>query len=111
MQYRDDYFVTDSAYSDVQQVLLSNPKLGPVMRGCSGLWKIRWADPKRRKGKRDGLRIIYLYLPEFQRVVFLDVYDKDEADDLTPEQRKEFAADAEKIRLEFQFQSFVWPKG
>ncbi len=57
------------------------------------------------------MRIIYLYLPEFQRVIFLDVYDKDEADDLMLEQRKEFAADAEKIRLEFQHQNFFWPGG
>ena len=58
MQYRDDYFVTDSAYSDVQQALLSNPQLGPVMRGCGGLRKMRWFDPRRGKGKRGGLRII-----------------------------------------------------
>lgn len=93
MQYRDNYFGTDSVYSDVQQALLSNPQLGPVMRGCG------------------GLRIIYLHLPDIQRIVFLDVYDKDEVDDLTPEQRKELAADAEKIRLEFQDQNFFWPGG
>ena len=101
-QFRDDYFVTDSAYSDVQQALLSDPHTGPVMRGCGGLRKMRWSDPRRGKGKRGGLRIIYLYLPELQRIIFLDVYDKDEADDLTPEERKEFAAVAQEIRLEFQ---------
>lgn len=102
MQYRDEYFVTDGAYSAVQQALLSDPQAGPVMRGCGGLRKMRWSDPRRSKGKRSGLRIIYLYLPEAQRIVFMDVYDKDEADDLTPEERKEYAAIAQIIRLEFQ---------
>ena len=72
------------------------------MRGCGGLRKMRWLDPRRGKGKRGGLRVIYLYLPDSQRMIFLDVYDKDEADDLTPEERKEFAATAQEIRLEFQ---------
>ena len=41
----------------------------------------------------------YLYLPESGRVVFINVYDKDEAEDLTPEERKEYTAyDAERIR-------------
>ncbi len=101
-QYRDDYFVTDDAFSAVQQALLSDPQTGPVIRGCGGLRKMRWSDPKRGKGKRGGLRIIYLYLPDLQRIIFLDVYDKDEADDLTPEERKEFAAAAQEIRIEFQ---------
>ena len=48
---------------------------------------------------------IYLYLPEAERVIFLDVYDKDEADDLTAEERREFAAIAQAIRLEFQHQA------
>lgn len=102
MQYRDDYFVSDDTYSAVQQTLLSDPQAGPVMRGCGGLRKMRWSDPRRGKGKRGGLRIICLYLPESERIVFMDVYDKDEADDLTPEERKEYAAIAQAIRLEFR---------
>ena len=102
MQYRDEYFVTDGPFSALQQVLLSNPEAGSVMRGCGGLRKIRWPDARRGKGKRGGLRIVYLYLPEFQRVVFLDVYDKDEADDLTPEERKEMTEIAHAIRIKFQ---------
>lgn len=102
MLYRDDYFVTDNPYSAVQQALLSNPEAGAVIRGCGGLRKMRWSDPRRGKGKRGGLRILYLYLPKLQRIVFIDVYDKDEADDLTAEERKEFAALAHSIRLDFE---------
>ena len=102
MLYRDDYFVSDATYSAVQQALLSDPQAGSVIRGCGGLRKMCWSDPRRGKGKRGGLRIIYLYLPESERIVFMDVYDKDEADDLTPEERKEYSAIAQIIRLEFR---------
>ena len=37
-----------------------------------------------------------------QRVVFIDIYDKDEADNLTAEECKEFAALAQAIRREFE---------
>ena len=47
----------------------------------------------------------HLHLPESKRIVFLDVYDKDEADDLTPEERKEYSAIAQAIRLTFQQKS------
>lgn len=32
---------------------------------------MHWPDLRRGKGKRGGLRIIYLYLPESQRIVFI----------------------------------------
>lgn len=111
MQVHEEYFAGDASSFALQQTLLGNPKAGSVIPGCGGLRKIRWPDPRRSKGKRGGLRIICLHVPDVQRIVFLDVYDKDEADDLTPEQRKEFAADAEKIRLEVQYQNFFWPGG
>ena len=88
MECRDDYFTTDGAFSDLQQALLSDPKAGSVMRGCGGLRKIRWPDARRGKGKRGGLRIIYQLIPELEMAVFTDVYDKDEADDLTPEEKQ-----------------------
>lgn len=88
MQVREDYFAGDEAYSAVQQALLADPDLGSVMPGCGGLRKIRWPDPRRGKGKWGGLRIVYLHVPEAQVIVFLRVYDKDDAEDLTPEQRK-----------------------
>lgn len=102
MGVRDEYFGSDASYAALQQALLTDPQIGPVMRGCGGLRKIRWPDPRRGKGKRGGLRVIYLHLPERQRIVFLDVYDKDDAEDVTPEERKALAATAQAMRLQFQ---------
>ena len=68
------------------------------MRGCGGLRKMRWPDPRRSKGKRGGLRIIYLHLPEAQIILFLKVYDKDEVDELTFDERKALAQIAGELR-------------
>ena len=46
------------------------------------------------------LRIIYLYVSEVSRFLLLDVYSKDEADDLAPEERKFLAGLAEEYRAE-----------
>ncbi len=40
-------------------MLLKNPEAGDVIEGTGGLRKIRYADEKRGKGKRGGLRVIY----------------------------------------------------
>ena len=98
MQLREEYFAGDASYSALQQILLSNPKAGSVMPGCGGLRKMRWPDPRRGKGKRGGLRIIYLHVPEAKVILFLKVYDKDEADNLTADQRKALTQTAEGLR-------------
>jgi hypothetical protein len=92
-----DYF-TDEVYRSFQQVLVQNPHAGVVMPGCGGLRKIRFRDPRRRKGSRGGLRIIYLYLPEQNWLFLLDLYDKDEKDDLNREEKKSLARLAIRIK-------------
>lgn len=57
----EDYF-TDDTYLDLQLTLMKNPELGDVMPGTGGFRKLRWQDPRRGKGKRGGLRVIYYYL-------------------------------------------------
>ena len=79
-------------------MLVVNPHAGRVMPGCGGLRKIRFRDPHRGKGSRGGLRVIYLYLPEPCWVFLLDIYDKDEKDDLSSEEKKILARLAARIK-------------
>ena len=69
-------------------MLLKNPIKGDVIAGTGGLRKVRFADPRRRKGKRGGLRTIYYW--QLDEAVFwlFTIYDKGEMDDLTSEQKK-----------------------
>lgn len=85
------YFEGDDGYRRFQAFLQENPEAGSVMRDCAGLRKVRWADPHRHAGKRGGLRVIYLYVPDLAHIYLVDIYSKGEKDDLTVEERKVLA--------------------
>lgn len=81
-------YMDDDAYRLLQHELMDNPAAGDVMEGTGGLRKLRQADPRRGKGKRGGLRVIYYWWSGGNQFWLFTVYDKDQADDLTPVQRK-----------------------
>lgn len=84
---RSDY-LDDEQYRHLQQTLLANPEAGDVIESTGGLRKLRHGDARRGKGKRGGLRVIYYWWLGGAQFWLFTVYDKDEADDLTPDQRK-----------------------
>lgn len=86
-RHRKDY-MDDAAYSQLQQELMVNPTAGDVIEGTGGLRKLRQPDPRRGKGKRGGLRVIYYWWLGGDQFWLFTLYDKDQMDDLTPAQRK-----------------------
>jgi mRNA-degrading endonuclease RelE of RelBE toxin-antitoxin system len=83
--------LSDEHYRAFQKELMANPKKGKPMGGCGGVRKVRFADPSRGEGKRGGVRIIYLFTREAFRIDLLDVYGKDEKEDLTAAEKKMLA--------------------
>jgi len=81
-------FLDEGAFIALQKQLIANPNRGTVIKGCGGLRKMRLADPKRRKGKRGGARLIYLHVPEANWIFLIDIYDKGEKEDLADAERK-----------------------
>jgi hypothetical protein len=81
-------FLDEDAYAALQNELLEWPETGKVMPGCGGLRKMRFADPRRRKGKRGGVRVIYLHVAETDWIFLLDLYGKDEKDNLSAAEKK-----------------------
>jgi mRNA-degrading endonuclease RelE of RelBE toxin-antitoxin system len=81
-------YLDDEAYRALQLELMQNPEAGDVIEGTGGLRKLRRPDPRRGKGKRGGLRVIYYWWLGREQFWLFTVYDKDVADDLTPAQRK-----------------------
>jgi hypothetical protein len=108
-QWRED-FLPDSAYSRLQRELMADPDLGDVMPGCGGLRKLRTADAKRAKGKRGGARVIYLHIPEAKCFYLIDIYGKDEQDDLSAAEKKEFGALARAIKVQAVARYQSWQK-
>src|SRR5829696_5470484 len=90
----------DESYRALQNELLLNPEKGRTMSGCGGLRKVRAGDPTRGQGKRGGVRIIYLHIPQAFRIELIDDYGKDEKDDLTPAEKKVLARLAAVARQE-----------
>src|SRR5437764_12961326 len=86
-RYLSDY-LTDDEYRERQNRLAAARELGDVMPGTGGFRKLRWGDPRRGKGRRGGLRVIYYYFPGEQQIWLMTLYDKDEASDLTPKEKQ-----------------------
>ena len=91
-------YLDDDSLAALQRELLDDPDTGAVMKGCGGLRKMRVADPRRGKGKRGGLRVIYLHVIEAEVIFLMDIYDKNEQVDLTADQRKALKRLAESYR-------------
>ena len=81
-------YLTDDGYRELQNRLAAAPEHGDVIPGTGGFRKLRWADPRRGKGRRGGLRVIYYCFPGEQQLWLITLYDKDEASDLTPKERQ-----------------------
>lgn len=81
-------YLDDEAYRALQRAFLDNPDVGEVMPGTGGFRKTRWEDSRRGKGKRGGLRVIYYYLKADHQIWFFTLYDKNEATDLTSDEKK-----------------------
>jgi hypothetical protein len=91
-------YMNDNDYRRLQAGLSANPELGDLMPGTGGFRKMRWADARRGKGRRGGLRIIYYYFQSAQQIWLMTVYDNNEASDLTAGEKKELKAAVESER-------------
>ena len=81
-------YLTDNEYRELQNFMLQNPLAGDVMPRTGGFRKLRWADGRRGKGRRGGLRVIYYWLMSDGQCWMFAIYDKDELENLTADQEK-----------------------
>lgn len=95
--YRES-LMDDDSYREFQRYLMNNPTAGEVIIGTGGLRKIRWS--ANGKGKRGGSRVIYIYLDKRCHFHLLTIYGKNEAEDLTSDEKLQLKQLAEKLRHE-----------
>lgn len=86
-RHRAEY-LDDETFRALQRLLLANPEAGDLIQGSGGLRKIRFADERRRKGKRGGIRVIYYWWPGGAQFWLFTLYGKDVRDDLGEAQKK-----------------------
>jgi mRNA-degrading endonuclease RelE of RelBE toxin-antitoxin system len=76
----------DEELRQLQISLMLNPETGKVIPGSGGLRKLRWRGSGR--GKRGGIRVIYYWIQQKDRIYLLIAYAKNRQEDLTVDQLK-----------------------
>ena len=76
--------LTDEEYRALQAALVNHPNAGPIIPGSGGLRKARWS--LQGRGKRGGIRVIYYWVIDQDRLLMLLAYAKSEQENLTPKQ-------------------------
>lgn len=88
--------LSDAELRATQEVLLDDPRAGPVIRGTGGARKLRVALPG--GGKSGGARVIYVYVAARARVYLLLAYPKNVADNISEAGRKALAGQVRTIQ-------------
>ena len=81
--------LSDEEYREFQSRIAANPELGALIKGGSGIRKVRVGVGSR--GKRGGARVIYYWAVRREVILLLYAYSKNAAADLTPKQISQLA--------------------
>ncbi len=82
-----EIYLNDIQFNLLQLYLMNFPGAGDLIKGSGGVRKVRWGLPGH--GKRGGLRVIYYWMTRADQILFLTVYRKTEAADLSKKAIKE----------------------
>lgn len=89
---------TEDDLLELQLMLLDNPKIGPVMQETGGLRKMRYAFEGR--GKSGSVRILYVDFEEHERILLLNLFAKDEKENLTRAERNQIKKAMKQLEAE-----------
>jgi hypothetical protein len=73
---------------EIENVILDSPDVGDIVPGTGGVRKLRLVDESRGKGKRGGIRVLFLDLPHVAKTHLLFLLQKGEVEDITPDEKK-----------------------
>jgi len=72
----------------LENEIMSNPKIGPVIRGTGNLRKMRFAIEG--KGKSGSARVLYVDFVVYERIYLIYAYPKGQKDNISQEEREAF---------------------
>lgn len=87
--------ISDEERAAIVSLIAADPAVGDLIKGTGGLRKVRIGFGGR--GKRGGGRVIYFFHSERYPAALLWVFAKNEASDLTADQRAILAREAEAL--------------
>jgi len=82
----------------LQIAIMANPKGAGVIQGTGGLRKLRFAPSDWNVGKRQAIRVCYVYFEEFALVLLAVAYDHNEKDNLSKAEKEGIRKYIEKSR-------------
>ncbi len=72
--------ISDEQYTRLQILLCEHPDFGKLIKAGGGIRKMRWS--AQGKGKSGGIRVLYYWIVDCDRILFLDVYAKNDKEDI-----------------------------
>ncbi|AXF78964.1 toxin (plasmid) [Erwinia tracheiphila] len=102
-KYRANY-LNDDQFRLFQRMLLADPEKGDLIPDTGGLRKVRYRDERRNKGTRGGIRVIYYWTNEKGQFILFTIYDKEQRDDLTKQQRDALAEALSVIKKRLKYE-------
>jgi len=78
-----------SKLAELKAELVANPQKGDIIKGAAGARKIRMAAEGR--GKSGGYRILYYLRLNLDTILFIDLFSKNEKENLTEREKKDLA--------------------
>lgn len=94
--------LNDADLQALEDAIRRSPDGPPVIRGAGGLRKMRFAPPSRRTGKRGSMRVGFAYVRLKSAVIVMTIFAKNEAADLSEEQKREIAKLLKLIERDFR---------
>ena len=77
--------LTDEDLRQLQNHIMQNPGIGDIIQGTGGLIKLRWNLPN--KGKRGGVRVLYIDFMHQETVIFVNCYSKSEKENISDNEK------------------------
>ena len=71
----------------IENEIMRRPLAWPLMAGTGGLRKMRYAPQGSGRGKSGGVRVCFFFADEAGRVYLIEVFAKNEKENLSPAER------------------------
>jgi hypothetical protein len=94
-QKRAERLLPETAQVEMENAIASAPVVHPVVQGTSGVRKARWS--RYGSGKSGGVRVIFYFHVAADEVWFIDIYAKNEKDNISNDDKKSYRKIIESI--------------